>query len=157
MGQVYPCRCENRCGVSRGTRGALESGDAARIEAQRDRFPCELTDARFDPDKSLAAGWRFIRELDRELGQHLALTYVGYNSGPQVARRLWVALGRRPDADLALIGRHLPAALRPHFGGRAAARARSLVRVHLPKLLRAHEAYQRQARALHRAEGGERR
>lgn len=147
VGQVYPCRCEGRCGVSRAARVALESGEAARVEAQQERFPCELTDARFDPEKSLVAGWRFIRELDRELGHHLALTYVGYNSGPQVARRLWGALGRRPDVDLALIGRHLPAALRPHYGASAAARARSLVRVHLPKLLRAHEAYRRQARS----------
>jgi soluble lytic murein transglycosylase-like protein len=140
VGQVYPCQCNGRCRVSRPARLDLESGDPRRVERQRDAFPCDLTDARFDPHKSIAAGLRFIQDLDREFHGNLAVMYIGYNSGPTVARRLWAALGRRADADLATIGRHLAAALRP-YGDAAGARARALSRVHLPKLLRAHRIY----------------
>jgi soluble lytic murein transglycosylase-like protein len=141
VGQVYQCRCDGDCRVPRDARLDLESGNERRIRRQKDAFPCELTDGRFDPKKSLAAGWLFLRELSRELDGNLALTYIAYNSGPTVARRLFGTLGRRGDADLATIARHLPAALRPHYGDAADARASGLSRVHLPKLLRAYQGY----------------
>jgi soluble lytic murein transglycosylase-like protein len=143
VGQVYQCQCNGGCRVPREARLDLESGDERRIRRQKDAFPCDLTDARFDPRKSLAAGWLYLRELSRELDGNLALMYIGYNSGPTVARKLFRAVGRRGDADLATIARHLPAALRPHYGDAADARARGLARVHLPKLLRAYRGYLR--------------
>jgi hypothetical protein len=141
LGQVYPCRCNGRCIVPRHVRRDLESGDRRRLEQHRGAFVCDLTDARFDPHKSIAAGWLYIRELQRQLGGNLLLSYIGYNSGPAVARRLWQRIGRRADADLELIGRHLEQALEPNFGAAARRRARGLVRVHLPKLQRAYLSY----------------
>lgn len=147
LGQVYPCRCNGRCFVPRPVRRDLESGDALRLEQHREAFVCDLTDARFDPRKSIAAGWLYIQQLQRQLGGNLLLTYIGYNSGPVVARRLWQRIGRRPDADVELIARHLEQALQPNFGAAARRRARGLVRVHLPKLQRAYLAYRQRLSA----------
>jgi len=144
-GQVYPCSCRGGCGVPRSIRRALESGDPERVRAQRSRFPCDLTDARFDPRKSLTAGWIFIRRLQRSHGGNIYLSYIGYNSGPAVARRLWRAIGKKGRAGLDVIAPELPRALEPFYGASAASRARSLIRVHLPKLGRAYRLYLRQA------------
>lgn len=148
LGQVYACDCRGGCRVPRERRVELESGDPERLARQQEHFPCELTDARFDARKSIAAGWRYLGQLRGELGGNLALMYIGYNSGPHVARRLFEALGRRGDASLQRIARHLPAALRPYYGASAEARARGLARVHLPKLLAADALYRAQARTL---------
>jgi Transglycosylase SLT domain len=141
LGQVYPCSCRGRCGVSRRARRELESGDPERIAAQRRGFPCDLSDARFDPRKSIKAGHLYVRRLAKLHGGNILVMYVGYNSGPAVAKRLWSALRRDAKADLQSVARHLPAALAPYYGSAAAGRARSLVRVHLPKLARAYRLY----------------
>lgn len=141
IGQVYPCRCEGPCQVPRPLQRELESGDGGRVSACRELFVCELSDARFDPTKSIAAGWRYLRALQQQLGNNLYLTYVGYNSGPRVAERLYAALGHDNHADLRRLGLHLHAALRPHYGHTAPARAKALLAVHLPKLRRAYDDY----------------
>ena len=141
VGQVYRCQCDDGCRVPRSVRLEMESGDRRRLERQRASFPCELTDARFDPKKSLAAGWLYLRELSGALSENLALMYIGYNSGPAAARKIHEAVGDRGDVDLETICRHLPAALRPHFGASAEPRARGLCTVHLPKLLRAYRSH----------------
>jgi lysophospholipase L1-like esterase len=144
-GQIYPCSCSGGCRVPRSVRRALESGDPERVQAQRSRFPCDLTDARFNPRKSLTAGWAFIRRLQRSYGGNIYLSYIGYNSGPAVARRLWRAIGKKRRAGLDVIAPRLPGALKPFYGASAESRARSLIRVHLPKLGRAYRLYLRQA------------
>lgn len=146
-GQVYPCRCRGVCRVSRAAKRDLESGDPARIRSRRDEFPCELTDARFDPAKAVRAGQAFVRRLSRRYGGNLYLIYIGYNSGPAVSGRLWRALGRDPKADLPAIEARLIDALKPYFRRSAGSRARNLVRVHLPKIQRAYLRYLAQARA----------
>jgi hypothetical protein len=141
LGQVYPCSCRGRCGVSRKTRRELESGDPERIAAQRRGFPCDLSDARFDPRKSIKAGHLYVRRLAKLHGGNILVMYIGYNSGPAVAKRLWSALRRDANADLKSVARHLPGALAPYYGSSAGSRARSLVKVHLPKLARAYRLY----------------
>jgi lysophospholipase L1-like esterase len=148
-GQIYPCSCRGArgCSVPRSVRKALESGDPARVMAQQSRFPCDLTDARFNPRKSLTAGWAFIGKLQRTYGGNIYLSYIGYNSGPAVAQRLWRAIGKNSRAGLDVIAPQLPRALEPYYGAAASTRARSLLRVHLPKLGRAYRLYLRQVSA----------
>ncbi len=146
VGQVYPCRCRGVCRVSRAARRDLESGDPARIRSRSDEFPCELTDARFDPAKAVRAGQAFVRRLSRRHGGNLYLIYIGYNSGPAVSGRLWRALGRDGKAGLPAIEARLTDALSPYFRRSAASRARNLTRVHLPKIQRAYRRYLAQAR-----------
>ena len=113
----------------------------------RRRFACELSDARFDPAKSLAAGWRYLDSLQRRFAGNLYLTYVGYNSGPLVAQRLFERVGRGGQFELHQLVPHLRRALEPHYGRAAARRAQALLKVHLPKLKRAFEDYRLQATA----------
>jgi hypothetical protein len=69
--------------------------------------------------------------------------YIGYNSGPSVARQVWADVGADPAADLTDIEPHLADAMRPYFAESADRRARSLLETHLPKLRRAYERYER--------------
>ena len=62
-GQVYTCKCEGRCRIDRATRRALETGVGGFGEL-RDDFPCDLTDARFKPQRSIRAGALYIDRLD---------------------------------------------------------------------------------------------
>ena len=145
VGQVYRCRCDGACRISRAARRDLESGDRARILSRRGEFPCELTDARFDPAKAIRAGQAYVRRLSARYGGNLYLIYIGYNSGPAVANRLWRDLGRDPRADLEAIEARLEGALAPFFRRSAASRARNLVKVHLPKIKRAYDRYRARA------------
>ena len=145
VGQVYPCRCDGVCRVSRAAKRDLESGDPARIKSRRRDFPCELTDARFNPAKAIRSGQAFVRRLSQRYGGNLYLIYIGYNSGPGVANRLWRDLGHDPRADLTAIEAKLTGALAPFFRRSAQSRARNLVRVHLPKIKRAYDRYHAQA------------
>ena len=104
-------------------------------------FPCRLTDARFDPNKILKAGDRYIDRLSQAFGGNIYLMYIGYNSGPMVAERVWRKLGRNPEATLEQIDAELVEAMRPTYGAGAEARARSLVRTHLPKIKRAKDRF----------------
>jgi len=147
MGRVYPCRCDGPCNVPQPMQQDLESGDKQRILAHERAFVCALNDARFDPNKSIAAGWRYLSTLRQRVGGNIYLTYIGYNSGPKVAQRVFTRLGGNAKAKLTQIGRHLVGAMRPVYGASAEPRASSLLQVHLPRLKRAFRTYQAQARA----------
>jgi hypothetical protein len=141
-GQVYACRCEGPCRISQATQRRLEAGDVAQVDSRSTDFPCELTDARFNPARSIKAARLYIDRLDEAYGGNLYLMYIGYNSGPAVAQKVYDALGRDPAASLDTIERHLASAMRPYYGTASEARASSLVRVHLPKLEGAYRRYE---------------
>lgn len=141
-GQVYVCACrDKKCSVPKEIQHDLESGDAAALARHGKDFPCELTDARFDPAKILRAGDRYIANLSRSFGGNVYLMYIGYNSGPMIAQRVWEKVNKNPEASLEEIELHLTEAMRPTYGAGAEARAKSLVRTHLPKLKKAQEGY----------------
>lgn len=141
-GKVYACGCRGAsCAVPRDVQVALESGDPTQVDAQKERFPCEITDARFDPERAIGAGTLYVKSLHRAFDGNVYLMYIGYNSGPGVARGVLRALDNDPSAGIDEIEVHLADALRPYYGSGSAARARSLTRVHLPKIQRALERY----------------
>jgi soluble lytic murein transglycosylase-like protein len=141
IGQVYSCSCDGACRVGRETRRDLESGVLEDILVHEGHFPCELTDARFDPYKSIAAADLYVERLGDAYGNNLYLMYIGYNSGPAVSDTVWLAVGRNPEADLKTIRPHLTPALEPYYGGHSASRAAELLDAHLPKLAEAKAAY----------------
>ncbi len=142
VGQVYNCGCRTKdCRVPREVQRDLESGDPEAINRQKSNFPCELTDARFDPKKAIAAGGLYVDRLRKAYGGNIYLMYIGYNSGPAVASKVWRAVGRNPNASLEEINQHLAIAMLPHYGDGSARRARSLVRTHLPKIKKAFDKY----------------
>ena len=143
-GQGYVCKCDGQCRIPRDVQRSLESGNVDVVKGEASKFPCELTDARFDPDKAIKAGKLYIQRLHRKYDGNIYLMYIGYNSGPGVSNRIWGAVGQNGEASLEEIAAHLPSALQPYYGKGAERRARSLVRVHLPKIARA-EASARQA------------
>ncbi|MCB9555309.1 MAG: transglycosylase SLT domain-containing protein [Deltaproteobacteria bacterium] len=144
-GTVYPCRCEGPCRVERSVRSALESGSLEQVLAQQSAYPCELSDGRLDPQRALRAGYAYLEQLAGQLDDNLLLIYIGYNSGPLVARAIQRSLGSAAkSADTVAIAPYLAAALHPTFGERAQARARGLLRIHLPKLQRAYRHYRSQ-------------
>ena len=141
-GTVYRCDCSNgACRMSREMQRDLESGDPDALERHRAAFPCEMTDARFDPNRIIGAGALYVDRLSNSFGGNIYLMYIGYNSGPRVAERVYNKLGRKSDANLDEIGQHLADELRPTFGGGADARANGLLKRHLPKLNRAYQGY----------------
>lgn len=137
------CDCaDRRCRVPLATRHFLETTPAALHPIVATDVPCDLGDPRFDPERALRAGWSYIRCLAERFDHDPYLVYIGYNSGPHVAERVWRALGRRRAPRLAAIARVLPRALRPNFGRAwARRRARALLRVHLPKVMRTYRAF----------------
>ena len=140
-GSVYSCGCHPNCDTPQRVTEALETGNRDAIDDLSDRFPCDLSDARFDGTKSIRAGTRYIEDLADSYGGNLYLMYVGYNSGPGVANTVWRRVGRDADAGLDCISPHLADALRPHFHGASNRRARSLLDTHLPRLRRAYDQY----------------
>lgn len=145
-GAIYPCACKSgECAVDRQIQRDLELGRFDAVDNDPSRFPCELTDARFVPDRALAAGTKFIGGLYDRLGGNIYLMYIGYNSGPAVAARVWRAVGEKPEASLEDIEPHLAPALAPNFGAAAKSRARSLLRTHLPKIARARERFSKES------------
>lgn len=145
-GQIYACGCsESRCKVERQVQRELERGDLSIIERYKSEFPCEITDARFNPTKAIFAGEAYVAKLNASLGGNMYLMYIGYNSGPRVAQEVFSRLGNKSDATLAEIEAELTEALRPYYNDSAEARARSLTRTHLPKIQGAFERYHRQA------------
>jgi hypothetical protein len=140
VGQVYTCQCDGPCRIPRRTRRALETGlkNAAELG---DQFPCEPSDARFDPDRSIRAGALYIERLAARFDDNIYLMYIGYNSGPAVAGAVSDRLHRPGDATLADIEPYLVDAMRPYYGAASQRRARSLIRTHLPKIHRAFAGY----------------
>ncbi|MEM6931382.1 MAG: transglycosylase SLT domain-containing protein [Myxococcota bacterium] len=141
-GGVSACGCTD-CSVPWPVQVALES-DPAAIDDVAAEFPCDLTDARFDAEKSIKAGVAYVRELNEDLGDNLLLVYVGYNAGPAVARRLHKTVGSQ--ATLAQIRPQLEPALRPWYGSRAPRMARLLGKVNLPKLQNARRRFAAQSK-----------
>ncbi|MFU8803761.1 MAG: transglycosylase SLT domain-containing protein [Bradymonadaceae bacterium] len=140
-GQIYACGCKGPCRIESNTQRRLEMGELDGIQSRSSQFPCELTDARFNATRSIQAARLYIDRLDAAYGGNIYLMYIGYNSGPGIATKVYNALGRDPHADLATIDLHLAREMQPHYGNASAARARSLVNVHLPKLQGAYERY----------------
>ncbi len=137
VGAVSACGCRD-CGVPASVRVALET-DPSAVETHRDRFPCDLSDARFDARRSIEAGTAFVQELSDQVGGNLLLMYIGYNSGPRIAKSLYRTLGEPRDVTIDDLRPHLAAALRPHYGSRSTARANGLLDAHLPKLQAAYQ------------------
>jgi soluble lytic murein transglycosylase-like protein len=140
-GQVYVCQCDGHCEVPRETRRSLETGDPDGMQRAVESFPCDMTDARFHPRRSLTAGRLYIDRLDERFDGNLYLMYIGYNSGPAVADRIFAAVGRNGDATLDELEPHMAQAMRPFYGAGGERRARSLVNTHLPKIKRAYDRY----------------
>jgi len=141
-GGVSACGCTD-CSVPWPVQMALET-DPAAIDKHRGAFPCDLTDARFDADRSIRAGVAYVDELKQDLGGNLLLVYVGYNAGPAVAKRLHKKVGG--SATLDRIEPELEPALRPWYGSRAPSMARLLAKINLPKLQRARARFATPAR-----------
>lgn len=142
VGRVYTCACRDRkCHIPREVQQDLESGDPAAFDRHQDDFPCQMTDTRFDPKRAIAAGTRYVTDLHDSFGGNIHLMYIGYNSGPRVAQKVWERSGENPEVGLAEIEVHLAGAMRPHFGSASERRAQSLVRTHLPKLDKARQTY----------------
>jgi soluble lytic murein transglycosylase-like protein len=139
-GSVYTCSCDGPCQIDKQTRRTLETG-VADPSSISEHFPCELTDARFDPTRSIRAGALYVDRLAKRFDGNLYLMYIGYNSGPAVAGEVFKRLGRNGDASLDDIELHLADAMRPHYGTGSRRRARSLLRTHLPKIKRAYDRY----------------
>jgi hypothetical protein len=137
VGQVYTCRCRKGCSVDRQTQQNLEMGRYTDGVS----FPCELTDGRFDPVKSIHAGSLYVDDLGKRFGYNPYLIYIGYNSGPRVAQKMWERIERNPRAGLAEISPHLEGVLQPFYGDKARLRAGSLLRIHLPKIAGAYQRY----------------
>ncbi len=147
VGQVFPCGCSGtRCRIPREVQRALES-DPGAVKRHRSAFPCVMGDARFDPRKAIAAGVAYVKELSAAHGGNIYLMYTGYNSGPAVSRAVWKKLGQNRRASLRQIETHLSGAMRPYYGRKASARARSLVYTHLPKIRGALDRYRKEAGA----------
>ncbi|AWV89547.1 transglycosylase SLT domain-containing protein [Bradymonas sediminis] len=146
VGQITTCKCDGPCRIDKQTRQSLETGAINASEAG-DAFPCDPADARFNPERSIFAGAAYVAQLSERFGGNIYLMYIGYNSGPAVASRVYQRLGRRADASLSDIELHLAAAMRPYYANASARRARSLLRTHLPKINRAYLGYQNQTPA----------
>jgi hypothetical protein len=137
VGQVSACGCDD-CSVPRAVQIELET-DATAASRHEDTFPCDLSDARFDAERSIRAGVAYVRELSDKSGGHLPLMYVGYNSGPAIAASLHKTLGPQEEITVEELRPHLADALRPYYGKRAEPRANGLIEVHLPKLMSAYD------------------
>lgn len=141
-GQVYACGCrKTSCRVDRAVQRDLESGDIRLIKSHANNFPCEITDARFDASKAIRAGAKYIELLDNSVNGNIYLMYVGYNSGPRIAKRVFNQTQNKGTADLSEIETHLANEMLPYYGQGSHARARSLLRTHLPKIKRAYDRY----------------
>jgi len=138
VGEVYPCGCgASRCRIPKPVQRALETGGQAALEKYGDEFPCDLSDARFDARKAITAGATYIGRLSKRFGGNIYLMYIGYNSGPAIARKVYARLDKKSDASIAEIEQHLTDVLTPYYGKKSARRARSLLQIHLPKIRRA--------------------
>ena len=142
VGQIYRCSCaKTSCAFSNELKRSLELGSLELSSEEKSAFPCELKDARFDAKKSIEAGAKYVDRLSERFGGNLYLMYIGYNSGPTVASRVYKAVANNPNASLEEISKVLPAALQKTYKNKAKARANGLSEVHLPKIQKAYERY----------------
>ena len=141
-GAVSACSCGGQpCSVPAELRQQLET-DGLALQRTTARFPCSDTDARFDPERAIPAGAAFVTELASDTNGNLLLMYIGYNSGPAVAKKLVRVAGS--EVTLEGLRPHLATVLERWYGERAASRANGLLQVHLPKLQAAYEHYLRE-------------
>ena len=148
VGEVYPCGCgSTRCRIPKPVQRALETGGQAALETHAGDFPCDLSDARFNAKKAIKAGATYIGRLSKRFDGNIYLMYIGYNSGPAIAKKVYAKLQRNPDASIDDIAQHLTAVLEPYYGDKSARRARSLLQIHLPKIRRAETRFRRADRA----------
>ncbi len=152
-GAIYTCGCGPNCHTPDRVERALETGRREEVPGLDDKFPCDLTDARFDGSRSLRAGALYIERLAQDYEDNLYLMYVGYNSGSAVADKVWRALGRDASAGLDRIDTHLADAMQEFFPQSYDTRADSLVGTHLPKLKRAYDRYYEAHQASRHAPG----
>lgn len=154
-GQVYKCGCSaTRCAIPKSVRLDLERGDPQLLEKHKHIFPCEITDARFNASKAIHAGALYIAKLNAAFDGNMYLMYIGYNSGPSLARTLYKRLGSNSNATLQEIEVHLASVLSNTYKGRAPARARALIRNHLPKIQGTFQVYYEAAQATQAAQKG---
>lgn len=138
-GSVSACSCGGQpCSVPSALRRRLET-DSLALQRTQERFPCSAIDARFDPERAIPAGAAYVTELAGQTRGNLLLMYIGYNSGPAVAKKLVRVAGS--DVTLEGLRPHLAPVLQRWYGDRATSRANGLLQVHLPKLQRAYEHY----------------
>ncbi|MBX2804016.1 MAG: lytic transglycosylase domain-containing protein [Myxococcales bacterium] len=135
IGQVAPCGCRD-CSMSQATSKALET-DPTAVERLKREVPCDLSDARFDGEKSVRAGTAYMRQLIAQVGDNPLLVYVGYNSGPAIAQQLYDTLGQPSSVTVADLRPHLQPALAPYYGAASTRRAQGLLNSTLPELQRA--------------------
>ena len=142
VGQVYTCSCKHRdCRVPKDVKRDMEMGDPAMIAKHKSTFPCDLTDARFNGAKAIRAGGKYVDRLHDQFGGNIYIMYIGYNSGPAVARKVWRAVGKNPNASLTEIDAVLATSLQQWYGESSERRARGLIKIHLPKIKRAYDRY----------------
>ena len=142
-GQVYTCRCNGPCKIDRTVQRDMERGDPTLIEkhSKSKAFPCEITDGRLNAPKAINAGSKYVSHLRQDFGDNIYLMYIGYNSGPAVARKVYAALGKNSEATLEEIEVHLASSMYQWYGDKSERRARSLLRIHLPKIKKAYDRY----------------
>jgi hypothetical protein len=138
VGEVYACGCGGtRCRIAKTVQRALETGGQSALEEHASAFPCDLSDARFNAEKAITAGATYVGRLSRRFGGNIYLMYIGYNSGPAIAKKVYKRLGKNADASIDDIAQHLTEVLTPYYGDKSPRRARSLLKIHLPKIQRA--------------------
>jgi hypothetical protein len=125
----------------------METGGREGLLKHEADFPCDLTDARFDAVRSIQAGAIYTGKLRKSFGGNIYLMYIGYNSGPGIARRIWRKTGKNPAVTLKAVQAVLVNALRHNFGDAAKSRARALGDRTLPRVKRAYDRYLAEARA----------
>ena len=67
--------------------------------------------------------------------------YIGYNSGPAVAKKVYEKLNKNSAATIPEIEVHLASVMQHWYGSGSQARANSLTRTHLPKIKQAFDRY----------------
>jgi hypothetical protein len=133
---ITRCDCrKRRCRVRGSVRDGLESDDAHTFRRAASKFPCDISDDRFDPWRSLSAAKLYIQQLHARYGGNLELTYLAYNSGPAVADRIFERLGEDEAASVPEVIEAVKSYPR-HRG-----RMKDLADITLPKVREAYSRY----------------
>lgn len=133
--KLRSCACaDRRCYMIRPIRRLFETSPPELYPLYQEELPCDISDQRFNPELSIKAGFTYINELYQAFEGNIYLSYIGYNSGPHVAERIWKRLGKKKASTIKGIRRVLARALRPNFKRKARRRSKALWKYHLPKL-----------------------